>query len=452
MHIREPERQVPVVYDCDVCVIGGSCTGVFAAVRAAQRGARVALVEQNGYFGGTATAGLVNVWHSLYDTRGERQIIAGLTAELLDRMVRWGAAKTYASHHQQFNSAALVLELDRLVDEQPSLRPFLHTWFTAPVVEEGRVTHVIVEDKSGRRAIRADYFVDASGDGDLAARAGLPFSTWPDLQPPTTCVHLYGLDALYAHDPDFDLGGAVHDPQWPNALRKGMLWAAGVPGVPGLHMVAGTRVHHADCSDADALTAAELEGRRQVRAMLEILREHYPGGEAVMPVSLPSYIGVRETRHVECLHQLTEAELLEGTRFPDAIANGTYEVDIHHSDREGITQRFLDGTEKYYVPGKPAVYSRWREERAVDPTFYQIPYRSLVPRGARNVLVAGRLLDADRGAFGAVRVMVTANQTGEAAGMACALAAESGAEVAELEVPRLQQALRAVGALVGEAV
>ncbi len=452
MVVHEPAREVPVAHDCDVCVIGGSCTGVFAAVRAAQRGATVALVELNGYFGGTATAGLVNVWHSLFDTEGKRQIIAGLTQEMLDRLIRWGAAKRFGSLHQQFNSAALILELDDLVREHPGVRPFLHTRFVSPIVQDGRVTHAIVEDKTGRRAIQARYFVDASGDGDLAARVGFPFSTWPNLQPPTTCVHMYGLDEVEAQNPGFDLGGAVHDPRWPNALQRGVLWAASVPGVPHLHMVAGTRVHHADCSDAEALTYAEMEGRRQVRAMLDILRTRYAGGEAVMPAALPAYIGVRETRHFECLHRLTEPELLEGTRFPDAIANGTYEVDIHHSDREGVTQRFLDGTEREFLPGKPLVYGRWREEREVDPTFYQIPYRCLVPRGARNLLVAGRLLDADRGAYGAVRVMVNANQTGEAAGLACALAAEENCDVAEVDVPRLQQALNAAGAIVGEAV
>ncbi len=114
--------------------------------------------------------------------------------------------------------------------------------------------------------------------------------------------------------------------------------------------------------------------------------------------------------------------------------------------------RYLDGRQCEFLPGKPMVWSRWREPREADPTFYQIPYRCLVPRGSPNVLVAGRLADADRGAFGAIRVMVTANQTGEAVGLACALACESGCDVAEVDIARLQRELNAVGARVGDAV
>ena len=452
MHIHEEAHDIPVAHSCDVCVIGGSCTGVFAAVRAAQQGLRVALVEVNGYFGGEATAGLVNVWHSLHNTDRTKQIISGLTEEMLNRMTRWGAAGPYYGDGCQFNSAALIFELDDLVREHAGIRPFLHTRFVAPVMAYGRVTHAIIEDKTGRRAIAARYFVDASGDGDLATRAGLPSYRLEDIQPPTTCVLLSGLPEVAAQNPGFDLGAAVYDPKLPNALRNGVLWGAEVPGVPSLRMIAGTRVHHADCSDADVLTGAEMEGRRQVRVMLDILHEHYAGGRGVMPAALPSYIGIRETRHMECLHQLTEGEVLEGVRFPDAIANGTFQVDIHHSEQEGVTQRFLDGTEREFLPGKPMVHSRWREPREVNPTFYQIPYRCLVPKGAHNVLVAGRLVDADRGAFGAVRVMVSSNQTGEAAGLACALACETDCGVAEVDVERLQHALNAAGGLVGDAV
>ncbi|MBM4047583.1 MAG: FAD-dependent oxidoreductase, partial [Planctomycetes bacterium] len=128
--IREEAREIPVVATCDVCVVGGSCTGVFAAVRAAQLGAKACLVENNGFFGGVATAGLVNLWHSLYDTTGKRQIIAGLTAEMLDRLRRRGAAvqRGTVPEHYELNPAELVLELDALVTEA-GVQPFLHTRF-----------------------------------------------------------------------------------------------------------------------------------------------------------------------------------------------------------------------------------------------------------------------------------------------------------------------------------
>jgi hypothetical protein len=450
--IQEPSREIPVVHECDICVIGGGCTGVFAAVRAAQLGASVALVELNGFFGGVATAGLVNIWHSIYDTVGERQIIGGLTVDVIRRLQARDAAVVYArdnpSRYAVFNSAELMVELDALVTEQPTIRPFLHARFVYPVAEGGRMRAAIIEDKSGRRAIRARYFIDATGDGDVIARMGLPYRVNDDVQPPTVCALLYGLDEVVAQNPDFDLSRAVHDPSDARALSQGFLWHASVVGVPDAHMVAGTRVHNADCSDADALTRAELEGRRQARAIRDIVHDTYAGGDAVSLIALSSYIGIRETRHATCHHRLTEEEVLEGVRFPDAIANGSYRVDVHHSEKAGLTFRYLDGSEVYVAPGQPKVTGRWREPRAEAPTFYQIPYRSLIPQGAENVLIAGRLVDADRGAYGAIRVMVNCNQTGEAAGVAAGLALERNLPVAKVNTERLQETLRRLGAIV----
>ena len=449
--IYEKPGPVPVVHDCEVCVVGGSCTGVFAALRAARLGARVALIENNGFLGGVATAGLVNVWHSLNDTAEQRQIIGGLTAEVIERLEKRDAAimdRSAPRSFNAFNSAELVLELDEMVREQPAIRPFLHARFVKPIVEDGRVTHAVIEDKSGRRAVRAACFVDATGDGDLIARMGLPFTRREDLQPPTTCVVLRGLDAIARRNPGFKLSDAVYDARYPNALAKGFLWSAPVPGAPGLRMVAGTRVSGADCSDADVLTRAEMEGRRQVRAIRDIVHDRFEGGGEVAVVSLPSYIGIREARHATCLHRLTGAEVLEGVRFPDAIANGSYRVDIHHSGRPGLTMRYLDGAEEYIVPGEPTVRTRWRDERDEDPTFYQIPYRSLVPEGALNVLVAGRLIDADPVAYGAVRVMVNCNQTGEAAGVASVLAVDRKVEVAHVDARNLRAELEGQGSII----
>jgi hypothetical protein len=310
------------------------------------------------------------------------------------------------------------------------------------------VVAAVIEDKSGRRAIRARCFIDATGDGDLVARIPLPTRRDSALQPPTTCAILLGLGDVARQNKGFNLARAVHDPKFANALANGFLWSAEVPGVPGATMVAGTRVHGADCSDADQLTRAEMEGRRQVRSMCEILRQHFAGGRSVGLTALPARIGIRESRHARCLHTLTEAEVLGGTRFPDAIANGTYRVDIHHSEKPGVTFRSLDGREEYVVPNGPTKVGRWRPPSAENPTFYQVPYRSLVPRGSCNVLVAGRLLDADRGAFGAVRVMVNCNQTGQAAGTAAYLALSDGLNVTDVPPTRLRALLTEQGAIV----
>jgi len=431
--IREPARDVPVAYDCDVCVVGGSCTGVFAAVAAARLGARVALVELNGFFGGVATASLVNIWHSLKDRPGKQQIIAGLTTEVIDRLRRRDAV----TGGYVLNTEVLKLELDKLVVEA-GVRPFLHTMFVAPVAEGGHLTAAIVEDKSGRRAIRAQQFVDASGDADVVARMGLEVYRRKHVQPPTMCCILRGLKSIAKAHPGFNVHRVIFDQQYEQAIARGFAWSsqvpadcgcpdeAAVPGVDDHRMLAGTRVFGVDCSDADQLTQAELEGRRQVDSICELLRESFLGSRGVPLVSLPAKIGIRETRHVCCLHQLSVEELLTGKRFPDAIANGTYRIDVHSAQKAGVKFRELNK----------------------DVLFYQIPYASLVPRGAKNVLIAGRSIDADEQAFGAVRVMVNCNQMGQAAGVSAWLALDSGADVDAVDVQKLRETLGNQGAAV----
>jgi hypothetical protein len=179
-------------------VLGGSCTGVFAAVRAARMGAHVAIVERMGCFGGVATLSLVNVWHSPLDEIFERQIFAGLTVEVMDRLAKRGAVrlKEKSWHFQwAFTPAELQIELDALVSEAGVI-PHLHTLFVAPHVSEGHLQAVVIEDKSGRRAIRAGMFIDATGDGDLARRLGSRTYHNPGTQPSTTCAIIGGWQPL----------------------------------------------------------------------------------------------------------------------------------------------------------------------------------------------------------------------------------------------------------------
>jgi ribulose 1,5-bisphosphate synthetase/thiazole synthase len=448
--INEAARSIPVAYDADICVVGGSCTGVFAAVAAARLGARVAIIENNGFFGGVATAGLVNIWHTNLDTEFKKTIIGGLTMEVVERLKKRNAVdvrQPTGHFHFILNTEELKIELDEMITDA-GVRPFLHARFTASVHTGDVLQAAVFEDKTGRRAVRAKYFVDATGDGDVIARMGRPCVKLDDLQPPTTCAVLRGLDRITEKNPGFWIGRAVFDPRYRQALKSGFLWDKEIVGSAHEMLVAGTRVHHADCSDGDQLTQAEIEGRRQVRAMCDILRENFAGGDEFSLAALPAYIGIRETRHARCLHSLTEPEVLTGHQFPDAIANGSYRVDIHHSDKGGITFRYLDGLEEYAVPGQPTVKGRWRGPQAVDPTFYQVPYRCLVPQGARNVLVAGRLVDCDRGAYGAVRVMVNCNQTGEAAGVAAYLSLNGNVSMAAVNTDELRKTMSAQGCVI----
>jgi hypothetical protein len=164
--------------------------------------------------------------------------------------------------------------------------------------------------------------------------------------------------------------------------------------------------------------------------------------------ALPSRIGLRESRHVKCGYQLTGDDVLYGHRFDDAIANGSYRVDIHHHDKPGIALRYLDGREEYSRPGRKKEFSRWREPSAPNPTFYQVPLRSLVPGACPNLILAGRMMDADPIAHAGVRVMVNMNQTGEAAGVAAWLSLQSGTSIPELNAADVRATLSGGGSII----
>ena len=201
--LHEPARDIPVIQECDVCVLGGSCTGVFAAIRAARLGLSVALVERMGWLRRRATP-LVwsSVSHSPYDEVFEKQIFAGLTFEVIDRLKKRGAALQHEnnpSYAWNFNSAEMQIELDEMVLEN-KIEPWLHTAFAAPHVENGELKAIIVENKSGRGAIQARFFIDATGDGDLCHRLGLSTYTSSHCQPSTTCAHFSGWETLEGSD------------------------------------------------------------------------------------------------------------------------------------------------------------------------------------------------------------------------------------------------------------
>ena len=443
--VQEPTRNIPVIHEADVCVLGGSCTGLFAAVRAARLGARVVIVEKDNCFGGIATTAMVNVWHSFWDTEGKKQIIAGLSEEVIDRLDKRGAIErheiTNPSRGFTFNSEELKIELDELAIEA-GLKIYLHTQFAAPapLVENGRLDAVFVENKSGRGAIRARVFIDATGDADLAARLGCETYFANHLQPATACARFAGWKSL----DESDVGALIRDHGAEHGIPPTFAWGNFVPK-SDVYMLAATRVHGINPAIADDLTCGEIEGRRQVRAIMNILRKAVPDSRLSLE-GLPSRLGLRESRHIRSPYQLTGDDVLSGARFEDCIAQGSYRVDIHHQDKPGITLRYLDGAETYHCPGMPGRRGRWRPETAVNPTYYQIPYRSLLPaRGPRNVIVAGRMLDVDMIAHAAVRVMVNMNQTGEAAGVAAVQAMNDGCDFHSVGVRGLRESLRSGG-------
>ncbi|MDD4098034.1 MAG: FAD-dependent oxidoreductase, partial [Lentisphaeria bacterium] len=445
--VHEPARDIPVIHACDLCVVGGSCTGVFAALRAARLGAKVVLLEKSNRLGGVATLGLVGMWHSLFDITRSRQIIGGLTFETLERLEKTGACSDFRQPTDYYgirlNSEELTLELDAMVMAEKNITLYLQTSFSQAVMAgPGQVEAIVAEDKSGRFAIRAGMFIDASGDGVLARRAGLAMRRPEHPQPPTSCARFSG----WSFPDGFNLRQCMdkYREELPD-LPCGYSWGMAIPNSQ-LYMLAGTRVLQCDCNDADEITRAELTARRQIRAILAMLRREFPDRPVCLE-ALPSAIGIREGLHIESVGTLTGEELLAGRRFPDAIGNGTYPVDIHNDTDATISFKSLDGTVRVNQADRRIYTGRWLPEGEVLP-FYQMPLSCLIPRGAVNVLVAGRMLDADRDAFGAVRVMVNLNQCGEAAGVAAWQAGQAGHAVSAVDPAETRRLLRAGGSMI----
>lgn len=444
LKITEPAKDIQVVEEVDICIIGGSCTGVFAAVRAARLGAKVAIIEKMNAFGGVATLGLVNIWHSLKDTEFNKPIIAGLTMEITERLKKRDAVFQEDNNphaHAILNTEELKIELDELVMETGKIVPFFHTFYAAPHVKDGNLEAVFIENKDGRRAIKAKVFIDASGDGDLLFHLELPFILDEHLQAPTTCAKIKG---LCPEGVDMQAIIKAHHEEF--GLERDRGWSGIIPGVDDIKMHAETHVFRTNAADATDLTKAEIEGRRHIRAIMDMFRKH-AGAKDMVLLDLASYIGIRETRRFHGEYQLTEDDVLWGKSFDDTIANGSYHVDVHQPVDGGFIFKFLDGTMKD-INFNGVEEGRWREEVDKNPTFYQVPYRTMIHKKFENVICAGRMISTDKGAFGAVRVMVNLNQIGEAAGVAAYLALASDQHVCDIDIKKLQQTLRDGGSII----
>jgi len=451
--IIEPSKEIPILAEVDVCVLGGSCTGVFAAVRAARLGKSVAIVERMNCFGGNATAGMVCAWHSLMDVDFEQQIIGGLSEEVLTRLKVRNALHTRTPGPKTENRMMMISQyvfqvealkntLDDLVLEH-HIKPYLHTLFSDPYIVDGALRGVFVQNKSGRGVILAKSFVDATGDGDLCVALGEDWRRSDHLQPATTCALVYGYndikhsdDLLYRYRSEYGI---------PN-----IGWDTFVPGTNGISLWAKSCVYY-DLSDADQLTQAEFEGRRQNQAMLKLLSDHNELGHRAVLLTQAATVAARETRQIKCLYTMVGEDVLHGQLFEDAIANGAYPSDIHHeAGKLGATYSYLNGVQEYDCYGLPTQVTRWFNEGDSYNKYWQIPFRSLIPASGRygNVILCGRAIDADRRAFGAIRVMINLNQTGEAAGVAAAMCAETGVSMKNVNVTELRRKLAEGGSIV----
>jgi hypothetical protein len=420
---------------CDVLVCGGGVAGTMAAVSAARHGAKVILVERYGFLGGNATAGAVAQFNS-WQTGSGRRVIGGLADEVVQRLRAYGGAGAHevfvmSTGHRmdrvEYAPEILKLVLDDLVVEA-GVQPLLHASLLDVECRARRVETVRLLTKSGILAVRPQVLIDTSGDLDALRQAGAQFLALGDeekLQPATMMfrfgpVDFVRFDAL----PKSDVAALAKEGYASGALARAALHVAREPASQnGWFNISRLAV---DATDAMALGKAEIEGRRQAWRAAEFLRGRVPGCEGGRLQAFGTQLGIRETRRVQGDHVLTAEELLEPKRFTDAIAAGAYPIDIHASTGGGLVYRALG-----------------------DEHAYEIPYRSLIPLGLDNALVAGRGVSATHEALAAIRVMTISMAVGQAAGLAASLACQSlqNAAVRDIDIQALRKALRESGAI-----
>jgi succinate dehydrogenase/fumarate reductase flavoprotein subunit len=414
--LEEPARTTPVKYETEVLVVGGGSACEAAAVAAARNGAEVMLVERYGYLGGLATGGLIILLLTLDDGHGQ-QAVSGLCQETTERMARrnaahfppasewgsddtervrrdqrWGLVWGHGPHRVRYSVAYDPEEMKFAFNEMvegAAVRLLLHAWACDPVLEHGRLAGVTFQGKSGRFAIRAAVVIDASGDGDVLTAAGCAHESERVL--PWLWFVVGGVQDV-ASAIDAGAGGF-------QTIGEGKLlfpW--------GATEKISRRI---DATSPEDLTYAELECRKRVMAEIDRLRREVPGFERAHLCQIADQLGITESRRLQGRYVLR---------------------------REDMDQTFDDAV---------ALTGHWTKYGS----FYQIPYRCLLPTELPNLLVAGRCISVDHRVHHATKEIPACMATGEAAGVAAALAVRTGVDPPKLEVARIRERLLAAGAI-----
>jgi hypothetical protein len=440
--IEEPARQIPLYGEYEVAVLGGGPAGIAAAVAASRAGRRTLLIERYGFLGGMGTAAGVTNFCGLHaNVFGEmHRVVQGVASDLLGRIDRLGGLN--APHlilgkilAQAYDTAAYKIAADDLLASHKVDILFHALGAGVVMLDERRINVLMVETKAGRQAVRADVFIDCSGDGDLAAWAGAPFEVGDNqgsMLFPSMMFRLNGIDpekageawrtipalmeaAEAAGTHTFPRKGAIVRPQ-----KSQIEWRV---NFTQLARTDGTAINGLEPDD---LTRGEIEGRQQAIKAFEFLRT-VPGFEKSYIVDLPPQLGIRETRRVVGGYMLSGEDVLGCSSFSDSIGVNGWPMEQH-----------VAGDVVFKFPPIP-------ESRG----FNELPYRMLVPERVDNLLMAGRCASMTHDGQSAARVSGACFAMGEAAGSAAALALSGNTIPRDIAVEKLQQTLKEQGAFVG---
>jgi hypothetical protein len=411
----------------DLAVIGGGFAGVAAALAAARAGAKVLIVEKSNCLGGAAVNCLVNPFMPYWtEMDGKRvDLSAGIFKEIHDRL----------EHHNAMNKESfLEEELKYILNEmvaEANIDLLFHAYIFKVEKCDEHIASIVVATKSGEMHVEANYFIDATGDAQLAYLAGCPTVLGREsdhlCQPMTLCFRVGNVDVekFYASREKLKIAHAqsLAAGELTNPRENILVFKTPIHNV--LHFNT-TRVVKKNPTSPEEVTEAEVLARRQVYEIYDFMKKHADGLENSFLMMTAAEIGVRESRMIVGDYVLTEQDCRNCVKFDDGIAACNYDIDIHNP--EGT------GTSHYYFPAGE---------------YYTIPYRSLIPKSAENLLVAGRCISSDHGAQASYRIMPVVCCIGEAAGSAVGLAVKQNCTVREIDVKELQNELKRNGAYIG---
>lgn len=439
------EKDLKII-ETEVLVVGGGPAGFAAAVSCARNGCKTLVIESKAVFGGMSTSGLVGPFMTCFDDEPTEQIVKGIFEELVQRTEKKGGAihpskveggTTYSSyltkshwHVTPFQSEIIALTMDEMIVESGADTLF-ETNFLDVIMNGEVIEYVIISNKNGIQAVKAEVVIDCTGDGDVAERAGCP--TWKgtngDVQPTTLFFEITDVDVpmfkAALDERKDDLGKSFKNSfYWLiEEARKNGDWeiereelGAYEQNIPGRFKINTTRMTGIDATNPYDVTRAMMDGRRQVQEVFNFMKKYVPGCKNIQLVQQASTLGIRETRHVEGEYILEAKDLLNRTIFEDAIATYAYALDVHNSTGSSGTFTQVDG-------------------------YYTIPYRALLPKNTTNLLVAGRPISGTSEAAASYRVMPACFATGQAAGTAASLAVKHNGTIRNVDINELKQTL-----------